>query len=148
MFASLGRYLENRAKGKTNTVLTDLMSLTPLMATIYTDAPDCMQEKRITTESVQVRDTVKLVPGEKVPADGTIIRGSSTVDESAVTGEPLHSDPERTNSGSFTLGNLPAHTAGGRGQILNCSFGWSHVVNYNSCYSGTWFSYYFTYDVG
>jgi len=89
MFVSLGRYLENRAKGKTSTALTDLMSLTPSMATIYTDVPDCTQEKRIATELVQVGDTVKLVPGEKVPADGTVVRGSSTVDESAVTGEPI-----------------------------------------------------------
>ena len=89
MFVSLGRYLENRAKGKTSAALTDLMSLTPSMATIYTDAPDCTQEKRVATELVQVGDTVKLVPGEKVPADGTVVRGSSTVDESAVTGEPL-----------------------------------------------------------
>lgn len=89
MFVSFGRYLENRAKGKTSAALTDLMSLTPSMATIYTDAPNCTQEKRIATELVQVGDTVKIVPGEKVPADGTVVRGSSTVDESAVTGEPL-----------------------------------------------------------
>ncbi|KAG1907863.1 E1-E2 ATPase-domain-containing protein [Suillus fuscotomentosus] len=89
MFVSLGRYLENRAKGKTSAALTDLMALTPTMATIYTDSPTCTQEKRIPTELVQVGDTVKLVPGEKVPADGTVIRGSSTVDESAVTGEPV-----------------------------------------------------------
>lgn len=89
MFVSLGRYLENRAKGKTSAALTDLMALAPTMATIYTDSPACTQEKRIPTELVQVGDTVKLVPGEKVPADGTVIRGSSTVDESAVTGEPV-----------------------------------------------------------
>jgi Cu+-exporting ATPase len=88
-FVSFGRYLENRAKGKTSTALTELMSLTPSVATIYTDAPDCTQEKRVATELVQVGDTVKIVPREKVPADGTIVRGSSTVDESAVTGEPL-----------------------------------------------------------
>ena len=88
-FVSFGRYLENRAKGKTSTALTELMSLTPSVATIYTDAPDCTQEKRVATELVQVGDTVKIVPGEKVPADGTVVRGSSTVDESAVTGEPL-----------------------------------------------------------
>ena len=88
MFVSLGRYLENRAKGKTSAALTDLMSLTPSMATIYTDA-HCTQEKRVATELVQVGDTVKIVPGEKVPADGTVVRGSSAVDESAVTGEPL-----------------------------------------------------------
>ena len=89
MFVSLGRYLENRAKGKTSAALTDLMALAPSMATIYTDAPACTQEKRIPTELVQVGDTVKLVPGDKVPADGTVVSGSSTVDESAVTGEPV-----------------------------------------------------------
>ncbi|KAI9456917.1 E1-E2 ATPase-domain-containing protein [Boletus coccyginus] len=89
MFVSLGRWLENRAKGKTSAALTDLMALAPTMATIYTDAPACAQEKRIPTELVQVGDTVKLVPGDKVPADGTVIRGSSSVDESAITGEPI-----------------------------------------------------------
>ncbi|KAG8742690.1 hypothetical protein FRC11_014189, partial [Ceratobasidium sp. 423] len=63
-FVSLGRYLENLAKGKTSAALTDLMALAP-------------------------RDTVKIVPGDKIPADGTLVRGSSTVDESAVTGKPV-----------------------------------------------------------
>lgn len=89
MFVSLGRFLENSAKGRTSAALTDLMALAPSMATIYTDAPACTQEKRIPTELVQVGDTVKLVPGDKIPADGTVLRGTSTVDESAVTGEPL-----------------------------------------------------------
>ncbi|KIM66043.1 hypothetical protein SCLCIDRAFT_1211695 [Scleroderma citrinum Foug A] len=88
-FVSLGRWLENRAKGKTSAALTDLMALTPSMAIIYTDAPVCTQEKRIPTELVQVGDIVKLVPGDKIPADGTVVKGSSTVDESAVTGEPV-----------------------------------------------------------
>lgn len=89
MFVSLGRYLENKAKGKTSAALTDLMSLAPSMATIYTDAPACTKEKKIPTELVQVGDTVKLVPGDKVPADGTVITGNSSVDESAITGEPI-----------------------------------------------------------
>jgi Cu+-exporting ATPase len=88
-FVSLGRYLENKAKGRTSAALTDLMSLAPSMATIYTDAPACKQEKKIATELVQVGDTVKLVPGDKVPADGTVVKGSSNVDESAITGEAL-----------------------------------------------------------
>ncbi|KAI0083849.1 copper transporting p-type ATPase-like protein [Irpex rosettiformis] len=88
MFVSLGRLLENRAKGRTSAALTDLMALAPSMATIYTDAPACTQEKRIPTELVQVGDTVKMVPGDKVPADGTVVKGTSTIDESAVTGEP------------------------------------------------------------
>ncbi|KAG8748590.1 hypothetical protein FRC11_011983, partial [Ceratobasidium sp. 423] len=87
-FASLGRYLENLAKGKTSAALTDLMALAPSMATIYTD-PECTVEKKIATELAQVGDTVKIVPGDRIPADGTLVRGSSTVDESAVTGEPV-----------------------------------------------------------
>lgn len=89
MFVSLGRYLENKAKGKTSAALTDLMALSPSMATIYTDAPACTQEKKIATELLQPGDTVKIVPGDKVPADGTVLRGSSSIDESAVTGEPI-----------------------------------------------------------
>ncbi|GJE90289.1 copper-translocating P-type ATPase [Phanerochaete sordida] len=101
MFVSLGRLLENRAKGRTSAALTDLMALAPSMATIYTDAPECTQEKRIPTELVQVGDTVKLVPGDKIPADGTVLRGSSTVDESAVTGEPL---PVSKQAGDSVIG--------------------------------------------
>jgi P-type Cu+ transporter len=89
MFVSFGRYLENKAKGRTSAALTDLMGLAPSMATIYTDTPACTQEKKIPTELVQVGDIVKLVPGDKVPADGTVVKGSSTVDESAITGEAL-----------------------------------------------------------
>lgn len=88
-FVALGRYLENVAKGKTTAALTNLMALAPSMATIYTDAPDCKIEKKIATELVQAGDTVKLVPGDKIPADGTVVSGHSSVDESAVTGEPV-----------------------------------------------------------
>ncbi len=88
MFVSLGRYLENSAKGKTSAALTDLMALVPSMAIIYTDAA-CTQEKKIRTELLQIGDTVKVVPGDKVPADGTVVRGTSSIDESAITGEPI-----------------------------------------------------------
>ncbi|KAF9530394.1 E1-E2 ATPase-domain-containing protein [Crepidotus variabilis] len=87
-FVSLGRYLENKAKGKTSAALTDLMSLAPSMATIYTDK-DCLQERKIAIELVEVGDIVKIVPGDKIPADGTVVKGSSSVDESAITGEAL-----------------------------------------------------------
>ena len=89
MFVSLGRYLENKAKGKTSAALTDLMALAPSMATIYTDPPTCAHEKKIATELLQPGDIVKIVPGDKIPADGTVLKGSSSIDESAVTGEPV-----------------------------------------------------------
>ncbi|KAJ7623205.1 Cu-transporting P-type ATPase [Roridomyces roridus] len=101
MFISLGRFLENKAKGKTSAALTDLMALAPSMATMYTDAPACTQEKKIATELVEVGDTLKLVPGDKIPADGTVIRGSSSVDESAITGEPV---PVLKQAGDSVIG--------------------------------------------
>lgn len=100
MFVSLGRYLENKAKGRTSAALTDLMALAPSMATIYTDA-ECTQEKKIATELVEVGDTVKLVPGDKIPADGTVVRGSSSVDESAITGEAV---PVLKQAGDTVIG--------------------------------------------
>jgi Cu+-exporting ATPase len=96
-FVSMGRYIENLAKGKTSAALTDLMALTPSSATIYVDSvsPDedettkTPQTRKIPTELVQVGDIVLLVPGEKIPADGTVLTGSTSVDESMVTGEAL-----------------------------------------------------------
>ncbi|KAF9519499.1 hypothetical protein BS47DRAFT_1481974 [Hydnum rufescens UP504] len=88
-FVSLGRYLENIAKGKTSAALTNLMKLTPSMATLYTDPPECKAEKKIGTELVQKGDTLKVVPGDRIPADGTVLRGSSSVDESAITGDTV-----------------------------------------------------------
>ena len=95
-FVSLGRYIENLAKGKTSAALTDLMALTPSSATIYANPPaddkafDASSlTRKIPTELVQVGDVVLLVPGEKIPADGMVISGSTSVDESMVTGEAI-----------------------------------------------------------
>ena len=99
-FISLGRYLENKAKGQTSKALSRLMSLAPSMATIYAnperavfadDKDDQNQgdEKVIPTELIQVNDIVILRPGDKIPADGTVTAGESYVDESMVTGEAM-----------------------------------------------------------
>lgn len=111
-FISLGRYLENRAKGQTSKALSRLMSLAPSMATIYADpiaaakaAEGCdisdekedrkstdlssIEEKVIATELIEVGDVVILRPGDKIPADGTVTHGESYVDESMVTGEAM-----------------------------------------------------------
>jgi len=101
MFVSLGRFLENKAKGRTSAALTDLMALAPSMATIYTDPPSCTQEKKIATELVEVGDTCKVVPGDKIPADGTVVRGSSSIDESAITGEAV---PVTKQPGDHVIG--------------------------------------------
>ncbi len=117
-FITLGRYLENRAKGQTSKALSRLMSLAPSMATIYADAiaadkaaegwgvavnvisdkkadgvladsGNAAEERVIPTELIQVGDVVILRPGDKIPADGTVTRGESYVDESMVTGEAM-----------------------------------------------------------
>lgn len=91
-FVSLGRYIENLAKGKTSVALTNLMALAPSSATIFVD-PENYQDgaptRKIPTELVEVGDMVLVVPGEKIAADGTVVAGSTTVDESMVTGESL-----------------------------------------------------------
>lgn len=86
-FISFGRYLENLAKGRTSAALSKLLSLAPSTATIYTDAPACIQTKTVPTELVQVGDIVRIVPGDKIAADGVVVTGESSVDESMVTGE-------------------------------------------------------------
>ena len=92
-FVSLGRYLENRAKGQTSAALSRLMSLTPSTATIYTPSPDDPEkppeERTIPTELLQKDDIVILRPGDKVPADGIVVSGETYIDESMVTGEPM-----------------------------------------------------------
>ncbi|KZO90005.1 hypothetical protein CALVIDRAFT_551699 [Calocera viscosa TUFC12733] len=93
-FVFLGRYLEDMAKGKMSAALTDIMALAPSMATIYTDA-ECTKEKRVSTELVQV--------GDIVPVYGTVVRGSSSVDESTVTGEPV---PVKRLQGPSVIGDI------------------------------------------
>ncbi|CCX10576.1 E1-E2 ATPase-domain-containing protein [Pyronema domesticum] len=97
-FITLGRFLENRAKGQTSKALSRLMSLAPSMATIYvdpskagliTDESYMPEEKMIPTELIQPYDVVILRPGDKIPADGIVITGESFIDESMVTGESM-----------------------------------------------------------
>jgi Cu+-exporting ATPase len=111
-FVCLGRYLENSAKGQTSKALSQLMSLAPSMATIYADpiaaakaaeawnsedekagavssGGSSSEELTIPTELLEVGDVVILKPGDKIPADGTVLRGESYVDESMVTGEAM-----------------------------------------------------------
>ncbi|TIA88617.1 hypothetical protein E3P92_04090 [Wallemia ichthyophaga] len=94
-FVTLGRYLENLAKGKTSTALSDLLQLAPSSAVIYTNYDESNQdqvhfdEKKIPTELLQKGDIVKLVPGERLPADGCVCKGTSLIDESMITGEPI-----------------------------------------------------------
>lgn len=96
-FITLGRYLENRAKGQTSKALSRLMCLTPSTASIFVDPiaaakktkvnADAMAETTIPSELIEVGDIVILRPGGHVPADGVVVHGKSYFDESMVTGE-------------------------------------------------------------
>ncbi len=84
-FLTFGRYLEARAKGRTSESIKKLMGLQPKTATVYREE----QEVEIPIEDVLVNDIIVVKPGEKIPVDGEVIDGSSYVDESMITGEPI-----------------------------------------------------------
>ncbi len=81
----LGRYLEARAKGKTSEAIKKLMSLQAKTARVVRDG----KEVNIPIEEVKVGDLVIVRPGEKIPVDGVIEDGHSSIDESMVTGESM-----------------------------------------------------------
>jgi len=81
----LGRLLEARAKGKTSEAIRKLMGLQPKTAVVLRGD----KEREIAIEEVTVGDIVIVHPGERLPVDGEVIAGDSTVDESMLTGESL-----------------------------------------------------------
>ena len=82
---TLGKYFEAVSKGKTSMAIQTLVGLAPKMATVLRDG----QEVEIPVEEVQVGDLIRVKPGEKVPVDGVVTEGNSTVDESMLTGESI-----------------------------------------------------------
>lgn len=84
-FLTLGRYLEAGAKGRTSEAIKKLVGLQPRTATVLKDG----REIETPIENVQVGDTILVKPGEKIPVDGAVTDGSSYVDESMITGEPV-----------------------------------------------------------
>jgi len=84
-FVLLGKWLETRAKGQTGEAIQKLMGLQAKTARILRDG----QQIDIPVEEVQAGDTVIVRPGEKIPVDGTVIRGLTSVDESMLTGESI-----------------------------------------------------------
>jgi P-type Cu+ transporter len=81
----LGRLLENRAKGHTSEAIRKLVNLQPQTARVMREG----QELAIPISQVGIGDIIAVRPGEKIPVDGSIIKGRSTIDESMVTGESL-----------------------------------------------------------
>jgi Cu+-exporting ATPase len=86
----LGQVLELRARSRTGTAIRELLSLTPASARVLRDG----QELDVPLEHVHVGDICRVRPGERVPVDGVIVEGRSSVDESMVTGEPIPSEKD------------------------------------------------------
>ena len=96
-FLTLGRFLEARAKGKTGQAIKKLLGLQPKTALVVRQG----REMEIPISDVARGDLVLVKPGQRVPVDGEVRDGESTVDESMITGEPL---PVFKKSGSWVIG--------------------------------------------
>jgi len=93
----LGRLLEARAKGQTSEAIKKLIGLAPKTARVIREG----RELEIPVADVKVGDVVLVRPGEKIPVDGVVVEGHSSVDESMITGEPI---PVEKGSGDEVIG--------------------------------------------
>lgn len=93
----LGKYLEARAKGRTSEAIKKLMGLQARTAQVIRNA----QEMEVPVDQVAVGDIVLVRPGEKIPVDGVVIEGSTSVDESMLTGESM---PVKKSPGDPVIG--------------------------------------------
>ena len=93
----LGQWLENRAKGQTSEAIRKLMGLQAKDARVIRDG----REIDVPINEVRIGDTILVRPGEKIPVDGEIVSGSSTIDEAMVTGESI---PVRKRTGDEVIG--------------------------------------------
>lgn len=103
-FLTLGRTLEVRAKGKTSAAIEALMLLQPdeaLLLTLDEATGEVVKEEAIAVGELELGDVVKVVPGGRVPLDGVVVHGSSSVDEAMVTGESM---PVRKAPGADAIG--------------------------------------------
>lgn len=95
-FVLLGKLMEERAKNSTSSAIKGLMGLQPKTARLVTDG----KEEEVPISTLQVGNVVSVRPGEKIPVDGTLLQGSSSVDESMLSGEPI---PVEKNAGDRVL---------------------------------------------
>ncbi|WP_022799220.1 heavy metal translocating P-type ATPase [Thermus islandicus] len=103
----LGKHLEEGAKGKASEAIRKLLSLRPKTARVVQEG----EEKEIPAEALIPGDLVRVLPGERIPADGVVVEGQSHVDESMLTGEPL---PKAKGPGDEVVGG----TVNGEGALL------------------------------
>jgi len=104
----LGQVLELRARSKTSKAIKALLGLAPKTARLVRDDGT---ETDVPLERVQVGDRLRVRPGEKVPVDGVVLEGATSIDESMITGEPI---PVEKTKGSKVTGG----TVNGTGSVV------------------------------
>ena len=106
-FILLGKLMEARTKTRTSDAIRSLLSLTPNTALIVVEGG----VRKVPVDRVNVGDMVRVRPGESLPVDGTVVKGSSSVDESMITGESM---PVVKGVGDQVIGS----TVNGQGLLL------------------------------
>jgi P-type Cu+ transporter len=101
----LGQLLELRARHRTGAAIRALMSLAPPLARVVRDG----MEREVPLDDVRVGDTLRVRPGEKIPVDGWLTDGESSVEESMITGEPM---PVEKRIGDAVIGGTLNQTGG------------------------------------
>lgn len=102
-FVLLGKYMEEIIKKRSSAAVRKLLDLKPATAHVIRDG----QETEIPAENIMVGEIIIVRPGEKIPTDGTVTEGTSSVDESMLTGESM---PIEKNIGSQVIGGTFNHT--------------------------------------
>lgn len=93
----LGQVLELKAHSQTNSAIRELLNLVPQEVTVVREG----SEHKVPLDHVMLNDIIKVKPGEKIPVDGKVTKGSSSVNESMITGESM---PVEKNSGDSVTG--------------------------------------------
>lgn len=102
----LGQLLEARAHSQTNNAVKELMKLAPNTAIRVNDDGS---EEEIHLDEIEVGDHLKVKPGEKIPVDGTLIEGKTSIDESMITGEPV--PVEKSKDDSVSSGTINGNSS-------------------------------------
>jgi Cu+-exporting ATPase len=102
-FVLIGRYLEEKAKGRAHEAIRRLLDLQPQTACVLRDG----REVQVHVDELVTGDLILVRPGEKIPTDGTVVEGLSTVDEAMITGEslPVVKEPGHSVVGGCINGN-------------------------------------------
>jgi len=89
----LGQLLEAKAHSQTSGAIKELLKLSPTEAALVTGA----EEKIISIHDINIGDLLRVKPGDKIPVDGSIREGHSSIDESMITGEPIPVDKKEND---------------------------------------------------